>query len=154
MRIARILFFIPLLLGAGSVVLEPGRAFAPGLIFVILIVYVHASARIIGVSGTEKAMLALETLPFFCLGATTLGRLDPLQTLLMSGSATAMGGALLAGEVLLMNGAATFTTSLGFIVACGLGGAALHWLPVPVVLGFGLLALTLTSYGVLRRARG
>ena len=154
MRIASLLspalYFAPLLLGATAIRLLPGRTAAPGAVFVILAVYAHGAARVLGARGVDKALLFLEGLPFFALAC--LGRQDDLPALLSVGSAAVAGAALLAGEWLL--GAATFTTSLGFVGVCCLAGWGLAVLAPVGFLGLALVALTLTGYGVARKVRG
>ena len=146
------LYFAPLLLGASAILLLPGRTAAPGAVFVILAVYAHGAARVLGARGVDKALLFLEGLPFFALAVACLGRQDALPALLSVGSAAVAGAALLAGEWLL--GAATFTTSLGFVGVCCLAGWGLAVLSPVGFLGLALVALTLTGYGVARKVRG
>jgi hypothetical protein len=150
----QVLYFTPLLLGASAILLEPGRSVAPGAVFVILAIYAHAAARVVGAVGTDKAVLFLEGLPFFALGVASLGQQGVVPALLIVVSGAVAGAAILAGEWLLISGSPTFTTSLGFIGACCLAGWGLIALPPVRFLGLALVALTLSGYGVVRRASG
>ena len=145
------LYFGPLALGAVTILLAPSRTLAPGAVFLILAVYAHAAARVIGVTGLRKAMLCLEALPFFGLATACLGKLEAIPALLAVSAGAVAGAALLAGEWLLVKGTPTFTTSMGFIAACCLAGLGLAALPAMAFLGLALLALTLAGLGVARR---
>jgi hypothetical protein len=148
------LYFGPLLLGSAGSLLLPSRTATPGVVFVVLAVYAHAAARLMGEAGPGKAMLFLQALPFFGLAVAGLGKLEALPALLVVGSGTAAGAAILGGEWLLLKGSGTFTGSLGFLGACCTIGVGLSLLPPMLFSGLALLALTLVGYGVARRVRG
>ncbi len=148
------LYFCPLLLGAAAILRLPSRTVAPGALFVVIAIYAHAAARILGATGMRKATLFLEALPFFGFAAAMLGKLDVIPTLLMVGSSIVAAAAILLGEWLILNGTATFTTSVGFIASCCIAGLGLTFLPAFLFLGLALLTLTITGYGAARRVRG
>ena len=158
MRVADLLrqalFFVPLLLGAAAILLMPSRTLTPGAVFVILAIYAHAAARMLGAKGSGKAILFLETLPFFGLAVASLGKLEVLAALMVLGSGVVAAAAILLGEWLVAKGTATFTTSVGFIVACSVAGLGLVLLPPLLFLGLALVAMTITGYGVARRVHG
>ena len=157
MRVARLLLqalYLGLLLAAAGWVLSlSNRDVPPGLIFMLLAVYAHGAARLLGATGADKARLCLEALPFFALAVVHLGRLGTVPALLVVLGGAVAGAAILAFERLWIREGATFLTSLGFLGLCGLAGWGLGALPAAAFLGSGLLALVLAGYGLARRAR-
>ena len=149
----RILYFGLLLSAAAATLRMPTWVAAPGVVFALMAVWAHAAARIIGVTGTEKGLLFLEALPFFGFACVQLGQQAPLQALLGVAAGAVAGAALLAWEALAVQGQATFTSSLGFILACCLAGFGLARLSATLFLGLALLALLAAGYGLLRRGR-
>lgn len=148
------LYLLLLLSAAAGFLYLPDRLLPLGAVFAALAVCAHAAAGLIGVSGTAKAMLFLEALPFFGLAVVHLGQLEAMPALALLASSCVAGAALLAGEWLLVKGAATFTTSLAFIGACCAAGWGLEVLSQVVFSGLALLSLGFAGYGVARRVRG
>lgn len=146
--LARSLHFGILLLAAGKAAVLPGLRFLPGASFAVLAVWAHATARL---AGTGKALLFLETLPFFALAAVGPGRLGTAAALWTTAGAAAAGGALLLGERLITRGRATFTSSTGFILACAAAGTGLQLMRPWTFLGVSVVALAGLGYAWARR---
>lgn len=155
MRAAELLpraLYFGLLLSAAAIALRmPTWVAAPGVVFVLLAVWAHAAARLIGATGAEKGMLFLEAVPFFAFACVQLGQQNATQALLGVTAGTAVGAAILAWEALVARGQATFTSSVGFILACCLAGFGFARLPARLFLGLALVALLAAGYGLVRR---
>jgi hypothetical protein len=147
----RILHFGLLLVGVMVALTLPGRTVSPGLFFVLLAVYAHAAARVLGVRGIGKAAVFLEVLPFYGFAIAFFGRLDLVPALQILAGGSAWAAAILTAECWFVMGSPTFGSSLGFIAACVLAGFGLAVASPVLMLGLGLLIWSAAGYGLARR---